>query len=145
NLPVRYRDMLRSHYRALRSYEPDPYRGPFALITARAQPLLRWHEPLLGWGKVVQGAITHRVVPGAHDSILAAPYVQRLAEEVARVLDADDGIEARPQGRNFRPAEVLARQTPAQRRDAHLEPGIAGPPRCQQAPPAIAWSRSVSE
>src|SRR5206468_13792 len=78
-IPGNYRVLLEANYRALRAYVPRPYAGRVAILQARCQPLFRWHEPLMGWQKLLSGRVEHTIIPGTHDSILTEPNVRVLA------------------------------------------------------------------
>ena len=69
--------------RAVRAYDPSPYGGRIDWLRAqRTAELL----PDDGWKNLAADArIVH--LPGDHYSLLARPDVERLAEEVARLLD----------------------------------------------------------
>jgi hypothetical protein len=86
-VPDTWRALLEANYQALRHYEPRPYAGPVAVLQASCQPLLRWHEPLLGWQPLLRGPVQLQRVPGSHDRILMEPCVRALARELNRVLE----------------------------------------------------------
>jgi amino acid adenylation domain-containing protein len=87
HVPETFRQLLEVHYRALRAYAPRPYSGRVALLKARAQPLLRWHEPQMGWSTLLTGPTDVATLPGTHDSMLAEPNVGALAHALSERLD----------------------------------------------------------
>jgi thioesterase domain-containing protein/acyl carrier protein len=83
-MPDLFRRQLENHYRILRTYEPQSYRGRVVLFRARTRPLLRLHGKDLGWQKLAKAGLEVIVVPGNHESMLKEPHVGHLA---ARLTD----------------------------------------------------------
>jgi amino acid adenylation domain-containing protein len=86
-IPENYRTLLQINFRALRAYVPRPYPGKVAMFIARAQPLLRWHEPLMGWKGLLTGDTEYHALPGAHSNFVGEPYVHLLAHTLAGSLE----------------------------------------------------------
>jgi amino acid adenylation domain-containing protein len=85
-VPESYRCLLAARLAALRQYVPHAYEGPAILLRAQIQPICRWQDADMGWGRLV-GNLTVKEVPGAHDSILTDPHVQALAAELRMALN----------------------------------------------------------
>jgi acyl-CoA synthetase (AMP-forming)/AMP-acid ligase II/thioesterase domain-containing protein len=84
-----FRKLLEEHRQALTCYVPRTYRGRVQLFRARAQALFSSHRWDLGWGKLTDGKVDIRVIPGCHsgnNSILNAPHVQVLARQLTACL-----------------------------------------------------------
>ena len=79
---ARHRAFLEAHSRALAGYAPHTYTGPMTLIRARTLRLTAWAPPDLGWRPLAKGGLDIRMVPGAHDNILAEPRVEALAQQL---------------------------------------------------------------
>jgi thioesterase domain-containing protein/acyl carrier protein len=84
--PDKHRPFLEAHHRALSNYRPQPYPGPITLIRAGTLPLFSPPEYDLGWGRIATGRLEIRVIPGAHDNILAEPRVRLLAAQLRTCL-----------------------------------------------------------
>jgi amino acid adenylation domain-containing protein len=86
-IPDNYLALLETNFRAVRSYTPQPYAGRVTLFRARSQALFRWHEPLLGWRKLLRGPVEFKIIPGTHDRILTEPCVRILAKSLGASLE----------------------------------------------------------
>jgi thioesterase domain-containing protein len=84
--PDKHRAFLEAHHRALTNYRPQPYPGPITLIRAGTLPLFSPPEYDLGWGRIATGRLDIKVIPGAHDNILAEPRVRLLAAQLRACL-----------------------------------------------------------
>ena len=84
--PDKHRVFLEAHHRALCNYRPQPYPGPITLIRAGTLPLFSPPEYDLGWGQIATGRLDIKVIPGAHDNILAEPRVRLLAVQLRACL-----------------------------------------------------------
>ncbi len=68
---------------ALRRYNPQQYDGDAILFRAKNE-LVRYPDPTLGWGALIQGNLDIKEISGDHDTILYEPHIGMLA----RVLDS---------------------------------------------------------
>lgn len=98
-LPARIRNrfFLYNTFWAEKEYRPRPYAG--RLVIFRAKGL--YHDPLLGWGKLVTGGIEVHEIPGAHRdhrNIVEEPAVGTLAEQVRKLLLSQSASESRTGG-----------------------------------------------
>ncbi|MBU6399951.1 MAG: amino acid adenylation domain-containing protein [Verrucomicrobia bacterium] len=80
------RQLWLAHIRALFAYHPQPYAGHVTLFRTRGYPWFCSFDPSYGWASLAAGGVTVRVVPGAHESILAEPHVRELAGALADFL-----------------------------------------------------------
>jgi thioesterase domain-containing protein len=80
------RQLWEAHIRALIDYHPQPYPGRVTLLRTRGYPWLCSFDPQYNWGDLAAGGVTVRLVPGAHESILAEPHVSALAEALKEFL-----------------------------------------------------------
>jgi thioesterase domain-containing protein len=85
--PEEQRKLWEIHIRALVKYSPKPYAGGVTLFRSRVHPFLCSFDPQYGWGDLVRGGVTVKVVSGPHDSILEEPYVQTLSQELTKCLE----------------------------------------------------------
>jgi amino acid adenylation domain-containing protein len=86
-VPAWHRAFLETHAQALERYRPRPYDGAITLIRARTIRLSAWAAPDLGWAGLARGGLDIRMVPGAHDNILAEPRVRVLADQLRECLN----------------------------------------------------------
>ncbi|MEM9456353.1 MAG: amino acid adenylation domain-containing protein [Myxococcota bacterium] len=79
---------IRSHYTALRRYDPKPYEGPVTLIRARDRDAhnVDLPEPDYDWRSVCVGEYHVHVVRGTHGAMVYPPYVGDVARLVRDVL-----------------------------------------------------------
>jgi thioesterase domain-containing protein/aryl carrier-like protein len=88
---IRVLDVYRANTRAARAYvaKPWPERIVFfrtGEVTEEGPASNPRREPDLGWGRVTAGVDIH-VVPGEHLTMVAEPYVQELARQLAHCLE----------------------------------------------------------
>jgi thioesterase domain-containing protein/non-ribosomal peptide synthetase component F len=86
-LPGRMRDNILMFDALGRTYDPRPYPGPLLLFRAERRDAEYQHNATLGWELVAKGSITVRHVPGDHLTILTAPNVSRLVEQLIAYRD----------------------------------------------------------
>jgi amino acid adenylation domain-containing protein len=65
-------------------YEPEPFAGDIALFQPADRPDVLDYRP--GWREVVRGAFASFEIPGAHRTMLEAPYVAELAARMNACL-----------------------------------------------------------
>ena len=84
--------LFEAHLRALREYRPLILPVPMALFRSTT-PMLSdlVMDTMLGWSGLAKGAVRVRFVPGNHDSMIAEPFVQHLAEALREELNAAQG------------------------------------------------------
>ena len=80
---------LEVEYEALTTYVPQVYGGRITLFRARAGPLFHFFPPDMGWTNLAAGGVDVRVVPGSHTTMLAAPYVRVVAEQLKACVAED--------------------------------------------------------
>ncbi|MEW6305684.1 MAG: amino acid adenylation domain-containing protein [Verrucomicrobiota bacterium] len=85
SMPEERRGLWEVHVRALMEHLPKPYAGPVTLFRTRGHQFLCSYDPLYGWGEFAAG-VDVRIVPGAHEDILAEPHVRLVAGELQRCL-----------------------------------------------------------
>jgi thioesterase domain-containing protein len=86
SLPQEYHVIMKEYFRALQNYEPKPYPGSVTLFRALAQPLIRIHDPDLGWSRLAMGGVKVITIPGNHITMFKEPYVHSLGKELAVAL-----------------------------------------------------------
>ncbi|MGH9901783.1 MAG: thioesterase domain-containing protein, partial [Pyrinomonadaceae bacterium] len=69
------------------NYVPRVYPGRVTLFRASKQPQGIYPDPELGWGGLASGGLEIHEVPGHHGSMLSAPRVETLAEQLTACLD----------------------------------------------------------
>ncbi|HTE55678.1 MAG TPA: amino acid adenylation domain-containing protein [Kofleriaceae bacterium] len=77
--------------RAWRAYRAAPYPGPALLLRTAEPPGLRPDDPTLGWGRVVEGDLDLRMVPGEHHRLLLGTSVGVVAAHLRDWLDNTSG------------------------------------------------------
>jgi len=76
----------------MRAYFPGPgfvprtYNNRINVFRVRRQPLNRIRDPQLGWGKLTTAGVDVHIIPGNHETVLRAPSVGGLAEELKKCL-----------------------------------------------------------
>jgi aspartate racemase len=80
--------LWQSHLEALIAHVERPYSGPVALLRTRGQPLFCSLEDDFCWGKLVEGEVIVKCVPGSHENIFVEPNVRVLAKELVNLLEA---------------------------------------------------------
>ncbi len=87
NYPKEFRRYAEIHWDAFSKYVPQPFAGKVTLFRTR-QPRLLTLDPEVSWRKLARGGVDVRILPGKHETILHAPFVHRLAEEVRSCLQS---------------------------------------------------------
>jgi amino acid adenylation domain-containing protein len=85
--PKDYVKYAETHWKALESYRPIPFKGTISLFRARKQPL-RSADPSLGWNTLAPGRVRITVVPGNHESMVQDPNVHVLAAKIQEAIRA---------------------------------------------------------
>jgi amino acid adenylation domain-containing protein len=73
----------------LESYTPEPFTGPVTILTATERPSYLKKDPVEQWGNTLKGKLDIVPVPGGHMSILRAPLVAELAEQIESLLSTN--------------------------------------------------------
>ena len=76
--------VLRSNWKILLDYKPQPYDGVITLLRAEDQSVMhKLHEdPTLGWGEVARGGLDVITVPGNHAVLLIKPYIETVGAAI---------------------------------------------------------------
>jgi len=69
---------------ASRRWSPAPYQGKVLLIVAEDGVCAGAADPSLDWGAVAEGGVEVVLSPGDHFTLFRPPYVETLAERIAR-------------------------------------------------------------
>ena len=80
--PEHVQRVIDLNYRALKQFTPQPYTGDITLLRAIGGRLFCSHDPQMGWGKLTNGRIDVRIIPGSHLRIFKEPHVRELAEQL---------------------------------------------------------------
>jgi amino acid adenylation domain-containing protein len=80
-----------AHIRALLDFHPEPFPGRVHLFRSSGHPLWCSFDRDYGWGDLALAGVKVVIVPGAHERILEEPFVQTLAGELAKAIDAASG------------------------------------------------------
>ncbi|HEY7517079.1 MAG TPA: AMP-binding protein [Methylomirabilota bacterium] len=98
------RDLSLVHYRAGRSYLPQPYAGTVTLFVSEQSQAPTENDPRLAWGKLAAGGARVYTIPGSHDTLLDEAQMRQLARYLRESLetaqtsgDDDRGAAARHQ------------------------------------------------
>ena len=79
-------ELWKVHLQAELNYRPKPYPGHIILVRTRGEPIFCSFDPKLGWGQLVAGGITVKMVPGAHERIFEMPNVPSLGQTLRGCL-----------------------------------------------------------
>ncbi len=82
--PATVRKAWVRYQKTLLRYRPRPYAGPVTLVLS--EEVQRRRDPSLGWGRVVQGGLVRRVVPGTHHTYVRE-HANAVSAELARCLE----------------------------------------------------------
>jgi len=74
------------HMRALADYHPQPYEGKALLIRSSGHLFLCSFDEQCGWGELIRGDVSVKIIPGDHGRVLAEPFVAAAANELRRGL-----------------------------------------------------------
>ena len=74
------------HLNALVAHVERPYKGSVTLLRTRGQPIFCSFEEDFCWGKLAQGGVTVKHIPGSHENIFVEPNVKFLAEQMEECL-----------------------------------------------------------
>ena len=90
DLPQQYIEQLykvfQANYRAMLAYRPQPYSGRVVLLRAdEGQEQINF-DSTLGWHERVHGKFVAQLVPGNHFSLMRAPQVQALGQQIQIAL-----------------------------------------------------------
>ncbi len=86
-LPDHRRQLIMSHFQALRTYDPQPYPGRVTLFRAKSRPLFNTLDPATGWQKLSPGRVEVINVPSSHEGMFQKPYVDYLAQQLRTCID----------------------------------------------------------
>ncbi len=89
--------LWREHFQAIGAHRTGPYEGAIMLFRTRGHPLFCSFDHQCGWGELVRGGVTVRIIPGQHETLMTEPHVCLLA----RALQSDLAATSR------RPAALL--------------------------------------
>jgi thioesterase domain-containing protein len=78
-------ELWKIHLQAEIKYRPRPYPGHVVLLRTRGQPLFCSFDPHFGWGELA-GAVTVKMLPGAHERIFEEPRVADLGQTLRACL-----------------------------------------------------------
>ena len=85
--PEYVQQVIDLNYRALRKYYPQPYPGNVVLLRAMGGHLFSSHDPEMGWGKLAEGGVDVKVIPGSHLRIFKEPHVNELAAQLRLAIE----------------------------------------------------------
>jgi thioesterase domain-containing protein len=93
-LEERAANQLPEHHRRLRlilrqaawEYTPKPYRGRITLLRSTRYLFVYSFDRRMGWEEVAIDGVDVAAIPGDHESILAEPQVEALAESLSAYL-----------------------------------------------------------
>ena len=80
---VKQRELWQHHVRLLMAYTPKPYEGHVTLFRTRGHAFLTSFDEHYGWGELVRGGLTMKIMPGGHGNILDEPHVRSVAKAFA--------------------------------------------------------------
>jgi thioesterase domain-containing protein len=72
--------------RARSNYNPELYNGSAILFTTKDSDFYS-PDRTLGWGKVIEGNLEVRRLPGNHDNLLDHPQLEVLVQELANAIN----------------------------------------------------------
>ncbi len=82
----RQRALWQTHVRALMNYRPPAYAGQVTLFRTRGHTLFCSFDPQYGWGRLAEGGVDVRIMPGGHGNILDEPHVRMVAQTLRAIL-----------------------------------------------------------
>lgn len=88
DVPADRRELMRAQLDAWVRYEPGTYGGRVTVLRSPRQPLWCTYDPELGWGALARGGVEVHAIAGAHRNLLEEPYVEQLAGEMNRMMNA---------------------------------------------------------
>lgn len=91
-----YRERWRRKLWPGRDFVPPAIEAPIAVLRAEKQAFWHIRDDALGWRSRTRGVVTVHILPGDHQTLARAPYVESWARILAAYLD---GAIARPPAR----------------------------------------------
>ncbi|HWH70138.1 MAG TPA: alpha/beta fold hydrolase, partial [Candidatus Sulfotelmatobacter sp.] len=95
--------LWRIHLQALVEHVEQPYPGQVMLLRTRGQPVFCSLEEDFCWGKLAQGGVILKRIPGSHENIFMEPNVKVLAQELTTAL-----AQAHSQGATPAPSKPVS-------------------------------------
>ncbi len=86
-LPRALRNVREAGYLASKEYRPKIYPGRVTLFRAGVRSIAGAADYEMGWGKLANGGVDVREVPGDHVNMLVEPHVQILAQQLRDCID----------------------------------------------------------
>ncbi len=96
-LSPRRLELIATHYRAMKTYNPKPYPGRVTLFRARSRPLLNTFDPAASWEKLAPGRVEVKDIPSSHEGMFRKPNVYQLAKCLRACIDQVSDQERHPQ------------------------------------------------
>jgi len=94
HLPENEHRLWEIHLLALAHHAQQRYEDPVVLFRTRGQAMFCSLDDDLSWGRLVQGGVTVREIPGSHENIFMEPNVQHLAGELGKCLEETQKAKA---------------------------------------------------
>jgi thioesterase domain-containing protein/acyl carrier protein len=95
-LPAHRRELIVSHFQAMRTYDPQPYPAQVTLFRAMSRPLLNTTDPELAWRKLAPGRVKVLDIPSSHEGMFKEPHVRHLAESLRACIDQASSPQEAP-------------------------------------------------
>ena len=96
-LSSRRLELIATHYRAMKTYNPKPYPGRVTLLRAKSRPLLNTFDPATSWEKLAPGRVEVKDIPSSHEGMFRKPNVYHLAECLKDCIDKVSDQKRQPQ------------------------------------------------
>jgi amino acid adenylation domain-containing protein len=113
-VPKDQRELWELHVRLLDHHVHRRYSGDAVLFRTAIHPVDSSCEDESGWRDFVQGALTLKIVPGSHESVLTEPHVKVVANLLSAHLAAPAAPARQTSSRNFSPSTThMASRGPA--------------------------------
>jgi amino acid adenylation domain-containing protein len=81
-------ELRRTQRQASHDYIPQCIPGKITVFRVQELPLRHSFDPNLGWKKLTSAGIEIKIIPGRHNTILQEPYVNALAAELLKSIQA---------------------------------------------------------
>jgi thioesterase domain-containing protein len=88
----RYPLSIGARIRAYDRYQPSSYPDKIVLLCARVPPLFGRRDLVTGWQRIAPGAVEVHPIAGNHNTCIAEPHAQRLAELLGACFDRTESV-----------------------------------------------------